>query len=74
MAKKKKEMKKYLFKRGQEGNYCGMHKHGGGVYFLGFVGAAIYYIQNSVGFWAGALGVLKACVWPVFLIYKLLGM
>ena len=42
----------------------------GAVYGLGFVGAAIYYIQYSNTFWMGVLGILKAIVWPAFLIYK----
>ena len=45
---------------------------GGAVYGLGFVGAAIYYISNSVGFWMGVLGVLKALVWPAFFVYHAL--
>jgi hypothetical protein len=44
----------------------------GAVYGLGFVGAAIYYISNATGFWMGALGVLKALVWPAFLVYEML--
>jgi hypothetical protein len=44
----------------------------GGIYFLGFIGAAVYYIQESSGFWAGVLGFLKALVWPAFLVYELL--
>jgi len=44
----------------------------GGIYGLGFVGAAIYYISTATGFWMGVLGVLKAIVWPVFLVYGLL--
>ena len=46
---------------------------GGGVYGLGFIGAAIYYLQTATGFWSGVLGVLKALVWPAFLVHKLLG-
>jgi len=46
---------------------------GGGIYFIGFIGAAVYYIQQATGFWDGVLGVLKALVWPAFLVYKLLG-
>lgn len=42
------------------------------MYCLGFIGAAVYYIQNAVGFWAGVVGVLKALVWPAFLVYHLL--
>lgn len=47
---------------------------GGGVYGLGFIGAVIYYISTATGFWDGVLGVLKAIVWPAFLVYKLLGL
>jgi hypothetical protein len=45
----------------------------GGVYFIGFIGAVIYYIQQSTTFWQGVIGVLKALVWPAFLVYKFLG-
>jgi len=56
--------------------HCGGYgyKSGGGVYCLGFIGAVIYYIQTATGFWNGVLGVLKALVWPAFLVYKLLGL
>ena len=46
------------------------HATGGGFYFLGFIGAAIFFIQESTSFWGGVLGFLKAIVWPVFLVYK----
>ena len=46
----------------------------GFAYFLGIIGAAVYYIQNADGFWIGVLGVLKALVWPAMVIYKLLGL
>jgi hypothetical protein len=45
---------------------------GGTFYGLGFLGAAIYYISIATGFWVGVLGVLKAIVWPVFLVHGLL--
>jgi len=44
----------------------------GGVYGLGFIGALIYYIQTATSFWMGVLGILKAIVWPAFLVYELL--
>jgi len=44
----------------------------GGIYGLGFLGAAIYYISTASGFWVGVLGVLKAIVWPAFIVYNLL--
>lgn len=48
-----------------------------GIYSLGFIGALIYYVSTATGFWMGVLGVLKAIVWPAYLVYalmKLLGM
>ena len=45
---------------------------GGAVYGLGFIGAAIYYISTSEGFWLGVLGILNALVWPAFLVFELL--
>ena len=41
----------------------------GAVYGLGLIGAAVYFISHAAGFWMGVLGVLKAIVWPAFLIY-----
>jgi len=45
-----------------------------GVYCLGFLGALIYNLINATGFWNGVLGILKAVVWPVFVVMKILGM
>ncbi len=45
---------------------------GSGIYCLGFIGAAIYYISTATGFWNGVLGVLKALVWPAFVVYNLM--
>jgi len=53
--------------------YSGKPKGGGmPVYGLGFIGALVYYIQAADGFWMGVLGILKAIVWPAFLIYEAL--
>ena len=43
-----------------------------GIYGLAFIGALIYYLQHAATFGEGALGILKALVWPAMLIYKLL--
>jgi len=43
-----------------------------GLYGLGLIGAAIYYISTAAGFWMGVIGFLKALVWPAFLIYEAL--
>ncbi len=45
----------------------------GAVYGLGFIGAAVFYIQHATTFGAGVIGFFKALVWPAFLIYGLLG-
>ncbi len=45
---------------------------GNAVYGLGFVGACVYYIGTATTFWIGVLGVLKALVWPAFLVFEAL--
>lgn len=42
------------------------------VYGLGFIGAAIYFISTAGSFWTGAIGLLKAMVWPAILVYEAL--
>lgn len=42
------------------------------IYGMAFIGAAVYYIQHSVTFWAGVLGVIKALFWPAMIMYKIL--
>ncbi len=52
-----------------------MHKAGGassGIYGLGFIGAAVYYIGQATSLGMGIIGFLKAIVWPAFLVYDLL--
>jgi hypothetical protein len=46
----------------------------GAIYFFSAIGAAVYYVQQSTGFWEGVLGVLKGFVWPGMLIYKVFEM
>ena len=49
-------------------------RSGGGnaVYGLGLIGALVFYIQHAHGFWGVVLGILKALVWPAFVVYDLL--
>ncbi len=50
-----------------------MHKStSDGVYGLGMIGAAVFFIQQATTFGEGAVGVLKALAWPAFVVYKLL--
>ncbi|HZP55905.1 MAG TPA: hypothetical protein VFB03_04025 [Candidatus Saccharimonadales bacterium] len=43
-------------------------------YFLGMIGSAVYYLHTSTGFWSSIAALLKALVWPAFLVYHLLGL
>jgi len=45
---------------------------GGAVYGLGLLGAMVWYWQQAHGLGARAVGVLKAIVWPSFLVYDAL--
>ena len=67
MKKKAKKSKKTI---------CKPHfKHsskGGAIYGLGFVGAAVYYISTATGFWNGVWGIIKALLWPAFLVFEVL--
>jgi len=59
------------------GDKKGYKKHAGSgaagtIWFLGFIGALVYFIQQADSFGAGIIGFLKALVWPAFLIYNLL--
>ncbi|MCX5750772.1 MAG: hypothetical protein NT099_03770 [Candidatus Saganbacteria bacterium] len=49
-------------------------KEMGMVYFLGFIGALVYYIQHATSFGGGVMGFLQAMVWPAMVVYKLLEM
>jgi hypothetical protein len=45
----------------------------GAVYGLGLIGALIYYISTSNSLLEGLFGIIKAILWPAFLIYSLFG-
>jgi len=47
---------------------------GGPIYGLGWFGALLYYLQTSFGFWGSVLAILKAFIWPLLLVYHLLGL
>ena len=44
---------------------------GGCFWFLGFVGALIYFWQYVDSFGTGVFAIIKACTWPAFLILHL---
>jgi hypothetical protein len=45
---------------------------GGAMYVLGLIGALIFYFQQADTFWLYVAAVLKALVWPAFVVYDLL--
>jgi len=58
-------------------HHAGCHGSGGALYGLGFLGALYYYLTTATSFFAGVFGVVKALLWPAFLVYgvlKYLGM
>ncbi len=71
MAVKKKVQKKVPAKRRCNIRICNPHKCGA-LYGLGFLGAVVYYIATATSFLGGVLGVLKALVWPAFLVFQLM--
>jgi len=56
----------------KERNYARHSGGGDAVYGLGVIGAAIYFISHAATFWLGVLGLLKAFVWPAFLVFAAL--
>lgn len=49
------------------------HNHtSNAVYGLGFIGAAVYYVQMASGFWSVVVGLVKAILWPAFVVYEVL--
>ena len=45
----------------------------GFIFFLAYIGAAIYFIQQSSGgFWAVILALLQTAVWPVYVMFHIL--
>lgn len=46
----------------------------GGVLFMAWIGALVYFVQNSVGFGGFLLAVLKACVWPAYVVHSVLSL
>lgn len=41
-------------------------------YCIGGIGAAVYWIQQTDGFWNVILALLKAAVWPAFVVHRAL--
>ena len=44
----------------------------GFVLFLAWIGALVYFVQQSEGFGGFIVSILKACVWPAYVLYEVL--
>lgn len=45
----------------------------GSIWFLGFIGALVFYIHTHSGtFWLVLLAFMKAIVWPAFVVFHIL--
>lgn len=45
---------------------------GDAFYGLGLIGALVYYLQTADSIGQGLIGILKAILWPAFIVYKIL--
>ncbi|NTW61923.1 hypothetical protein HGB25_00710 [Candidatus Saccharibacteria bacterium] len=56
---------------------CKVHKRShhaaaggcGGFYFVGFLGALVYFVNAASGFWPVVLAFFQAIVWPAYVVY-----
>lgn len=48
------------------------HGTAGALYFVGFIGSMVYWMQAAGDFGAVLTGTLKSFVWPAYIVYKLL--
>lgn len=42
----------------------------GWIWCMGFIGSAIHFVSNTEGFWNVIWAILKALVWPAYLVNK----
>lgn len=47
---------------------------GGFMFFVAYIGAAVYFVNQASGFWEVIGALFKAIVWPGFLVYHVLQM
>lgn len=53
-------------------NHMHCHGCGGAIYALGFLGALAYYLTTATSILGGIIGVIKAILWPAFLVYGIM--
>ncbi len=45
----------------------------GWVLFMAWIGAVVYFFHQDSSFWGFILALLKAAVWPAYVLYEVLG-
>ncbi len=45
----------------------------GWIFFTAYIGAVIYFFQFDLSFWGFVLALLKAAVWPAYVLFEVLG-
>jgi hypothetical protein len=65
------EMKDWCKEKSKNSN-ASTHGTSGALYFVGFIGSLVYWMQAANGFGAVITGFLKSLVWPAYIVYKLL--
>ena len=48
--------------------------HIGYVLFMAWIGALVFFVNLSHGFWGFILAILKSAVWPAYAIHAVLGL
>lgn len=51
-----------------------VNEHGseGYVLFMAWIGALIYFVQQSEGFWGFIVAILQSLVWPAYVAHEVL--
>lgn len=44
------------------------------ILFVAYFGAAVYFAHLANGFWGIVLALLKAAIWPAYVLYHVLGL
>lgn len=44
----------------------------GWIFFTAYIGAVVYFVQHSHGFWGFIFSFLQAAVWPAYVLHAVL--
>lgn len=63
---------KKLWKKVRDKNPAYYPANNNPVYGIGMIGAAVYYVSQATSFGSGVIGLLKALIWPGFVVHQLM--